>query len=71
MRMANDLFTRITAEIKELQREADAQKHVIKRSAGKPPVIEAAEAELKALHTRLAVLEENLKKFGQSEPDPA
>jgi len=65
--MATDLLTRITAEIKQLERQVDAQKRVIKKSAGKAPAIEKAEAELKALHTRLAVLEENRKKLAGQE----
>lgn len=67
--MTTDLFTRITTEIKQLERQVDAQKRVIKKSAGKTRKIEQAEAELKALHTRLAVLEENLRRSGKSEPD--
>jgi deoxyribose-phosphate aldolase len=68
MRMATDLLTRITAEIKDLQRQVDAQKRIIKKSAGKVRTIEQAEAELKALHTRLAVLEKNRTRLANQEP---
>jgi hypothetical protein len=44
----------------------DAQKKVIKNSLGNVTILEAAELELKALHTRLAVLNENLKKIAYS-----
>jgi hypothetical protein len=69
--MATDLATRITTEIKQIEREVAAQKRVIKNSIGNTPVIEAAEVELKALHVRLAVLKGNLTRLGTQEPEPA
>ena len=69
--MATDLATRITTEIKQLERDMDAQKRVIKNSLGNKPAIEAAEVELKALHVRLTVLKDNLKRLGTQEPEPA
>jgi hypothetical protein len=69
--MATDLATRITTEIDQLMREMDAQKRVIKKSLGNTRVIEAAEAELKALNIRLTVLKGNLKRLGSQEPEPA
>jgi hypothetical protein len=46
----------------------DAQKRVLKKSASKGSAIEQAETELKALHTRLAVLEENRRRLADQEP---
>jgi hypothetical protein len=53
----------IASEIKTIEYAMDAQKGVIENSPGNAPVIEAAELELKALHTRLARLKGNLKKL--------
>jgi hypothetical protein len=62
--MAEDLKVQITEEIARIKNEIDGQKHLIKKSAGKKKTlaIETAEAEMRALHTRLAVLEVNLAK---------
>ena len=58
----------ITAEIKKIEQEISARKKIIKASLGNTLVLEAAEQELKALHTRKDVLTANLKKL---ELDPA
>ena len=50
-------------EIARIDQEINAQKKVIKRNLGKPLVIETAEAEMRALHTRLSVLKSNLSKI--------
>ncbi len=49
-------------EIGRVKGEIEEQKKLIKKSLGKKLVIETAEAEMRALHTRLAVLEANLAK---------
>ena len=66
--MEKPVDLQITAEIKKIEREINAQKKIIKASIGNTIAIEAAALKLKALHTRRAVLTKNLKKL---EPDPA
>lgn len=58
--MTKDLKTQLTKEIARIKQELDDQKRVIKRNVGKQLAIENAEAEMRALHARLAVLEANL-----------
>jgi hypothetical protein len=60
--MPDDLRSQITAEIKRVQTEIDQQKTLIKKSITKELVVETAEQKMKALHTRLSVLETNLAK---------
>ena len=60
--MPDDLRTQITAEIKRVQTQIDQQKPLIKGNIGNRLVVETAEQEMKALHTRLSVLEANLAK---------
>jgi hypothetical protein len=69
----NDLPNQIAAEIKRVQTEIEDQKRLIKASVKKKLVVETAEQEMKALHTRLAVLEANLVKESTSpeRPGPA
>jgi hypothetical protein len=60
--MPDDLRSQITAEIKHVKAEIDAQKSLIKNSTTKKLVVETAKQEMKAFHTRLSVLEANLTK---------
>ena len=60
--MPNDLRSQISAEIKRVQGEIDQQKQLIKHNIAKKLVVETAEQEMKALPTRLSVLEANLVK---------
>ena len=60
--MPEALRDQIAAEIKRVQSEIEEQKRLIKNSIGKKSVLETAEREMKALHTRLSVLEANLAK---------
>ena len=60
--MPDELRSQITAEIKRVRTEIDQQKRLIKNSIAKKLVVETAEQEMKALHTRLSVLEANLAK---------
>ena len=60
--MPDDLRSQITAEIKRVNAEIEQQKTLIKNNIGRKLVIETAEQEMKALHTRLSVLEANLAK---------
>ena len=62
--MTKDFQHQIEEEIVRVKGEIDAQKRLIKKSLGKKLVIETAELEMRALHTRLAVLEANLAKHG-------
>ena len=57
-----DLRTQLADEIKRVETEIEAQKRLIKNNVGKELVIETAEQEMKALHTRLSVLEANMAK---------
>ncbi|MGZ6007619.1 MAG: hypothetical protein ACXWKS_09190 [Rhizomicrobium sp.] len=55
--------TQLTAGIKKLEADIDAQKRVIKHTTStKGLAFEDAERNLKQLHTRLTVLETNLRK---------
>jgi hypothetical protein len=53
---------RIIKEIKLIEKEIDAQKRAIKHNTNNGPAVEVAEQNLKQLHTRLGVLQTNLKK---------
>jgi hypothetical protein len=61
--MDKPIEIQITAELEQIERDIGLQKKVIKRSIGNQAVIDAAELELKALHTRQSILEKNLKKL--------
>ena len=52
----------IKAEMKQVELDLEAQRKFVKKSLGNAPAIEAAELELKALHTRQDLLKGNLKK---------
>jgi hypothetical protein len=58
-----DVRNEIVKEIRRIQGEIDEQKALIKRNVGNKLVIETAEIEMKALHTRLSTLEANLAKL--------
>ena len=66
--MPDDLRNQITAEIKRVQSAIDEQKALIKNNLAKKLVVETAEQEMKALHTRLSVLEANLAKETANNP---
>ena len=57
--MVEELRVQIAAEIKRVHNELDELKRLIKTNIGNTLVVEKAEQELKALHTRLSVLETN------------
>ncbi len=59
-----DLKNDIKSEIERVRVEIDEQKKLIKSNVKKNLVVETAEVEMKALHTRLSVLEANLAKLG-------
>lgn len=59
-----DIKTDIQNEIIRVNREIGAQKKRIKQHVGKKLMVETAEHEMKALHTRLSVIEANLAKEG-------
>ena len=60
--MPDDLRSQISAEIKSVQAEIDQQKRLIKHAVTKRREVETAERTMKALRTRLSVLEANLLK---------
>ena len=57
-----DLAADIKKEISRVRGEIDEQKKLIKQHVGNTLMVETAEQEMKALHTRLSVLEANLAK---------
>jgi hypothetical protein len=57
-----DLQKQLREEIKRIEDEIDAKKSLIKKNIGNSLIVETAELEMKALHTRLSVLEANLAK---------
>ena len=59
-----DVTKQLNDEIERVKSEIEAQKKLIKKNTGKKLMVETAEAEMKALHTRLSVLEANLAKHG-------
>jgi hypothetical protein len=61
-----ELADSIRDEIASVERQMEDQKHLLRRAADNQVVFEAAETELKALHTRLAVLKGNLRKYSAS-----
>jgi protein subunit release factor A len=58
----DDICKQLTKEIDRVKREIEEQKKLIKKHAGQQLMVETAETEMKALHTRLSVLEANLAK---------
>ena len=60
-----DFRQQLIDEIERIKGEIDNQKKLIKKHIGKRLMVETAEAEMKALHTRLSLLEANLAKFGE------
>jgi polyhydroxyalkanoate synthesis regulator phasin len=58
-----DVRNDLIQEIRRIEGEIDEQKALIKHNVGKTLVIETAETEMKALHTRLSTLEANLAKL--------
>jgi uncharacterized protein involved in exopolysaccharide biosynthesis len=58
-----DIAATINRQIEQIRWQMRAHRRVIKRNLNVRIVIEAAEAELRALDTRLAVLKGNLKKL--------
>jgi hypothetical protein len=59
-----DVSKQLNDEIERVKGEIDAQKRLIKKNTGKKLMVETAGAEMKALHTRLSVLEANFAKQG-------
>jgi hypothetical protein len=59
--------TQLIAEIKQFEADIEAQKRVIRHGTTKGLAVEDAEQNLKQLHTRLSVLQTNLKKC---DPEP-
>jgi hypothetical protein len=57
-----EIKKQIITEIEKILAEIDAQRRVIKHNIDKGLVVQEAERQLKALRTRLGVLENNLKK---------
>ncbi len=57
-----DVRKQLIEEIDRIKGEIEEQKKLIKKHASKQLMVETAESEMKALHTRLSVLEANLAK---------
>ena len=58
------MHEQISQEIARIRGELEEQKKLIKSNVGNKLVVDTAEIEMKALHTRLATLEANLAKEG-------
>lgn len=65
----SNVAEQLQSEIERVEREMDDQRHLIRRATDNQPVFEAAEAHLKELHTRLAVLKGNLKQLKIAGPE--
>ena len=65
-----DLAQQIEIEMKSIERQMETEKRAIKRAIGDPLVMETAESNLKALHTRMSVLQRNLEKCGTPDTIP-
>jgi hypothetical protein len=57
-----DIKPSLRTEIKRIKGESDEQKKLIKHHVSNKLLFETSEQEMKALHTRLSVLEANLAK---------
>jgi hypothetical protein len=62
----SELATTINGQIEQIEWQMRAHRRVIKRNLDKSTIVEAAEAELRSLKTRLGVLKSSLKKIGAS-----
>jgi hypothetical protein len=58
-----DITATINRQIEQIRWQILAHRRVIKRNLNVRTVVEAAEAELRALDTRLSLLKGNLKKL--------
>jgi hypothetical protein len=58
-----DIRNDLISEIRRIEGEIDERKTLIKHNVGNKLVIETAEMEMKALHTRLSTLEANLARL--------
>jgi hypothetical protein len=58
----NDIRNDIQKEIDRIKAEIIEQRRLIKHNVANKLMVETAESEMKALHTRLSVLEANLAK---------
>jgi hypothetical protein len=61
-----DFAAAITAQIEGTEWQMRAHRKVIKRNVNNVTIVEAAEAELRALETRLSVLKSNLKNLEEA-----
>ncbi len=52
-------------EIARIETGIEGQKKIIKKNLARTLVVETAEAEMRALHTRLSVLEANLRTMSK------
>jgi hypothetical protein len=58
----SDIRNDIQKEIDRVKAEISDQRRLIKQNIANTLIVETAESEMKALHTRLSVLEANLAK---------
>jgi hypothetical protein len=66
--MTQHIAEKIIAEMKVIETDIIVQKRVIKSCLGSAELLDVAQADLKALHTRLAKLKHSLEKTRASEP---
>ena len=59
----NEIKTRLEAELAEVRGAIEARRHQVKQAAGNVLALEAVEAELRSLRTRLGRLESNHQRL--------
>jgi hypothetical protein len=58
-----EIRSRLEAELADVRSQIEVLRKKVKRLVGNQPALEAVEADLRRLHTRLGVLEANHKKL--------
>jgi hypothetical protein len=58
-----EIKAKLEAELAEVRAEIETRKHQVKRAVGNVLALEAAEADLRSLRTRLGRLESNRQKL--------
>jgi septal ring factor EnvC (AmiA/AmiB activator) len=61
--LMDEIKAKLEAELEQVRGEIESRKHQIKRAVGDVLALEAAEADLRSLRTRLSRLESNHQKL--------
>ena len=62
-KVTQEIRARLEAELADVRGQIEVLRRKVKRLVGDQPALEAVEADLRRLHTRLGVLEANHKKL--------